>query len=108
MKNFIDWRMAAGSNPERFFKSTLFRGPHLLLGINCLDPGQVQKVHTHAEQDKFYLVLEGEGEFTVGETVRRAGAGTAVWAAAGEPHGVVNPGSERLSILVGIAPAPGG
>lgn len=87
-------------------KSTLFRSPALLLGLNALAPGAEQAVHTHADQDKFYHVLEGRGSFTVGDEIREAGPGALVWAPAGAPHGVRNPGAERLVLLVGIAPAP--
>lgn len=106
MDNFIDWRAAAGTDPDRFFKATLFRSERLLLGLNCLEPGQVQTVHTHDDQDKFYHVVEGEADILVGRDTRRVGAGMVVWAPAGEPHGVSNPGGERLTLLVGIAPAP--
>jgi quercetin dioxygenase-like cupin family protein len=108
MDYFIDWRARAETRPEKFSKATLFESGRLLLGLNCFEPAQVQKVHTHDDQDKFYFVLEGEGEFTVGDETRRAGPGTAVLAPAGVPHGVRNAGEGRLSLLVGIAPAPGG
>lgn len=87
-------------------KATLFESPRLLLGLNGLEPGVAQAVHTHDGQDKFYHVLEGHGVFTVGDDVREAGPGHVVWAAAGVEHGVVNRGEERLVVLVGIAPAP--
>jgi mannose-6-phosphate isomerase-like protein (cupin superfamily) len=106
MDAFRDWRAAAGSSPDRFFKTTLFRGDRLLLGLNCLGPGQSQAVHAHDDQDKFYHVLEGAGQFVVGEESREAGVGTAVWAPAGVAHGVANRGTGRLTLLVGIAPAP--
>lgn len=77
-----------------------------MLGLNCLDLGQVQPVHRHAGQDKFYYVIEGQGRFTVGEDVFEAGPGATVWAKAGLPHGVENQGETRLTLLVGIAPAP--
>jgi mannose-6-phosphate isomerase-like protein (cupin superfamily) len=106
MEPFVDWRDAAGSDPDRFFKTTLFRSDRLLLGLNCLEPGQVQPVHTHEDQDKFYHVLEGEADVVVGGQTRRCGVGITVWAPTGEPHGVSNRGEERLTLLVGIAPAP--
>jgi quercetin dioxygenase-like cupin family protein len=106
MTSFIDYREHVGARPDKFFKSTLFESGRLLLGLNCLEPGQTQSVHTHADQDKFYFVLEGEGEFTVGEEVRSAGPGMTIWAAANIPHGVANRGEARLVLLVGIAPAP--
>lgn len=108
MEMSIDWRTAAGADADKVFKATLFQGDRLMLGLNCLEPGQVQNVHTHEDQDKFYFVVEGVGDFVVGGRTRRVGPGTAVWARAGEPHGVANRGDERLSLLVGIAPPPGG
>jgi quercetin dioxygenase-like cupin family protein len=107
MRTFADYRDHVGANPAKFFKSTLFQSEQLLLGLNCLEPGQEQHVHTHAGQDKFYFVVEGTGTFTVGDEVREAGEGWTVWAPAEVPHGVTNTGTQRLVLLVGIAPAPG-
>jgi mannose-6-phosphate isomerase-like protein (cupin superfamily) len=78
----------------------------MMLGINCLGPGQRQDVHDHANQDKAYVVMDGVGAFSVGDEQFSAGPGEIVWAAAGVPHGVENQGSERLVILVTIAPPP--
>ena len=77
-----------------------------MVGLNCLEPGQTQAAHAHQGADKFYLVLEGNGKFTVGEEEKTAGAGTVVVAPAGIPHGVTNAADERLSLLVAIAPPP--
>lgn len=107
MTNFADYQSHIGSDPDKFFKSTLFDSERLLLGLNCLDPGQTQKTHTHASQDKFYFVVEGEGTFVVGEETRPCGAGHTIWAPAGVEHGVTNNASGRLVLLVGMAPAPG-
>ena len=96
----------AGARPDKFYKTTLFRGDALLLGLNCLEPGQTQAVHDHADQDKFYFVIEGVGRFQVGDERFTAGAGELVWAPAGIVHGVTNDGTDRLTLLVGIAPAP--
>ena len=104
MTNFMDYRDHTGAAPEIFFKATLAESPRLLLGLNCLEPGQTQAAHSHAEQDKFYFVIEGEGEFTVGDETRLAGTGMTVWAPAGAAHGVANRGGARLVLLVGIAP----
>lgn len=98
---------ATGSRAEKFHKATLFKSAALLLGVNCLEPGQVQKPHDHADQDKFYYVVEGHGRFWLGDERREAGPGDVVWAPAGVVHGVANEGVKRLTLLVGIAPAPG-
>ena len=104
--NIVHYSDHVGAKPDKFYKTTLFQAKHLLLGLNCLEPGQVQAVHDHADQDKFYYVIEGRGSFTIGEMTAEVGPGHVVWAAAGVPHGVENRGSERLTILVGIAPSP--
>jgi len=96
-----------GRSHPKHFKDTLFRSPRLMVGVNCLEPGQVQRIHTHRDQDKFYYVVEGTGVFTVGDEVRDAGPGTVVWAPAGEEHGVENRGGDTLVLLMGMAPAPG-
>jgi hypothetical protein len=42
-----------GVRADKFYKTTLFGSDALLLGLNCLEPGQVQSPHKHAHQDKF-------------------------------------------------------
>ena len=103
IKNIADH---AGEREDKFFKATLYRADALLLGLNCLSPGQVQQPHAHADQDKFYYVVEGAGRFWIGEQRQTVVAGDVVWAPAGVEHGVENDGNERLTLLVGIAPAP--
>jgi len=105
--NFVAYTERVGSLPDKQFKATLFQSGRLMLGLNCLEPGQAQRAHVHAEQDKFYFVVEGTGEFEVGDESRAAGEGMVVWAPAGVSHGVVNRGEKRLVLLVGIAPFPG-
>jgi quercetin dioxygenase-like cupin family protein len=95
-----------GLNAEKFYKTTLFQSEALLLGLNCLEPGQVQKPHDHADQDKFYYVVEGNGRFQLGNDQITASAGEVVLAPAGVVHGVTNEGNGRLTLLVGIAPSP--
>lgn len=104
MSNFLDWREHASSQPEKFFKTTLWQSDQLILGLNCLDPGQVQKVHAHDGADKLYYVLEGEGNFTIGDEQRNASQGMLIVAPAGIPHGVTNNSDARLSLMVTISP----
>jgi quercetin dioxygenase-like cupin family protein len=104
MNYFIDWHEHTGSTAEKFFKTDLWQGEHVMVGLNCLEPGQVQRTHAHGTADKFYFVLEGRGRFTVGGEERDAVPGTLVCAPAGVEHGVANQGEDRLSLLVAIAP----
>jgi mannose-6-phosphate isomerase-like protein (cupin superfamily) len=104
MSYFINFHDFEGAQPQKFFKATLWQGQHVMIGLNCLEPGQVQAAHAHAGADKFYFVLRGRGLFTVGDEQRTAEANMLVVAPAGIAHGVENTGDERLSLLVAIAP----
>ena len=106
MNHLLNWREHAGASLEKFYKTTLWQGKHMMVGLNCLEPGQTQKLHAHDGAEKFYFVLEGSGRFTVGEEENEADQGSLVVAPAGIPHGVTNNGSSRLSLLVVIAPPP--
>ena len=105
--NFLQPLDFAQTREEKAFKHTFFQSERLLTGLNCLAPGQEQKIHDHADQDKFYYVLAGAGFFTVGDETQTCAAGTLVLAPAGVPHGVRNEGNELLTFLTVIAPFPG-
>jgi quercetin dioxygenase-like cupin family protein len=104
MNYFLNWQEHVGAQAEKFYKTTLWQGQHVMIGLNCLEPGQSQKVHAHDGADKFYFVLEGHGKFTVGEEVKEADTGELVVAPSGVPHGVTNNANVRLTLLVTIAP----
>lgn len=87
-------------------KSNLFESAPMVVDLYCLEPGQEQRVHSHAGEAKMYYVIEGEGEFTVGDDSRTLGPGHFACADAGVPHGVANRSTGRLTVLVVIAPNP--
>ena len=78
MSNITHYADHVGANASKVFKATLFRSERLMLGLNCLHPGQEQHPHVHGGQDKFYFVVEGTGEFVVGDERRTAGEGMVV------------------------------
>lgn len=89
---------------EKMKKNNLFQTPRFFCDIYCFEPGQEQKGHIHGEQDKVYLVLEGEGTFQVGSEKQVLGAGQGTMAPAGDEHGVKNHTPQRLKVLVFVAP----
>ena len=107
MTNFIRPLDYAQGRPDKPYKHTFLQSERLLAGLNCLLPGQSQPIHDHPAQDKFYLVLEGTGIFTVGDDARACAAGEMILCPAGVPHGVANAGEARLTILTVIAPFGG-
>lgn len=91
--------------PGQMMKLDCFRSDRLLVGLNCFEPGQAQKVHSHAGADKFYFVVSGKARLTVGVRTIDVQPGDLILAPAGVPHGVEQ-ALERTVLLVAIAPAP--
>ena len=91
---------------EKMKKNNIFQTTRFFCDVYCFEPGQEQKGHIHGEQDKVYLVLEGQGTFQVGAERQILGAGQGTMAPAGEEHGVKNDSERRLRVLVFVAPNP--
>lgn len=91
---------------EKMKKNNVFQTERFFCDVYCFEPGQEQKGHIHGEQDKIYIVLEGQGTFQVGMETQVLGPGQGTMAPAGEEHGVKNHTNHRLRVLVFVAPNP--
>jgi mannose-6-phosphate isomerase-like protein (cupin superfamily) len=89
---------------DKMAKVSLFATKRLFCDLYCLRPGQAQKVHSHAENDKVYYLLKGEGKVVVGTEERLLREGEVVLAPAGEPHGIANDSAGEVVCLVFMAP----
>lgn len=87
-------------------KSTLYQSEHLLVGLNAFEAGQSHALHAHADMDKVYHVIEGDGVFLLEGSEIRLSAGELLVAPAGVPHGVRNEGPARLLVLAILSPGP--
>ena len=87
-------------------KTTLFRSPRLLVGLNAFEPGQEHALHAQAGMDKVYYVLEGRGLFLLEGREEPMAAGVLLVAPEGVPHGIRNTSTARLLVLALLAPAP--
>jgi mannose-6-phosphate isomerase-like protein (cupin superfamily) len=106
MDVFKDVRGAAAFSPEKMKKVNLFDTERMFCDVYGLHPGQEQTAHAHAGSDKVYYVIDGTGRFRIGDEERAVGSGTAILAPAGASHAVRNPGPDRLTLLVFMAPKP--
>jgi len=106
MSAFVDVLAQLAFSPEKMRKHNLFDSARMFCDVYCFEPGQTQAAHAHAGSDKIYYVLEGAAEIQIGDETRRLVAGAAAHAAPGVAHGVSNPGPDRLSLLVFMAPKP--
>lgn len=94
----------AQGNVDKPNKVTFLQNDRMLVGLNSLLPGQRQALHDHPAQEKFYYVLDGLGDFTVGDETRTCGPQELILCPAGAIHGVVNNGDTLLTFLTVIAP----
>ncbi len=91
---------------EKMKKNNIFQTQRFFFDLYCFEPGQEQKGHVHGEQDKVYLVMDGQGTFQVGSEKQVLGPGQGTMAPAGESHGVFNHTNARLKVFVFVAPNP--
>ena len=91
---------------EKMKKLNLFDTERMFCDLYCFEPGQAQKPHAHEGEDKVYYVLEGEGLFRIGNETQKVKAQSIILAPAGSEHGVTNQSSEKLVVLVFMAPKP--
>jgi len=104
--DYVDLASQRRFSEEKMQKVPVFDSDKMFFDQYCLLPGQAQKVHTHAREDKVYVVLEGEALFDIGGEQELLPEGTAVIARAGVPHGVRNDSDSQLVLLVVMAPKP--
>jgi len=96
----------ASFSDAKMKKVNLFESPNLFCDVYCLKPGQSQKVHSHADNDKIYHALTGESHVTLGDSTQPLRPGQTAIAPAGMPHGVENRSGENCTLLVVMAPNP--
>ena len=91
---------------DRMGKSDVARGEFLFAGLNSFEPGQEHAPHSHAGQDKLYVVMEGSGVIQVGEDSELLSAGDAAFAPSGVVHSIHNTGTGRLVVMAVLGPPP--
>ena len=104
--SFVDANAVRRFAAEKMQKVNLFETGQMFCDVYCLEPGQQQKPHAHAGATKFYYVLEGSGEIQIGDQTRTLTRGELAYAGPAEVHGVANTSTERLVLLVAMAPNP--
>jgi quercetin dioxygenase-like cupin family protein len=103
---FHDTAAAAAFSAAKMSKVNLFESSRMFCDVYCLEPGQEQRVHRHAGNDKIYCALTGTCRVTVGDETRPLPPGHVAVAPSGSEHGVRNESDQRATLLVIMAPHP--
>lgn len=106
MSYFHDTTSAASFSNEKMRKVNLYESPRMFCDVYCLQPGQGQKEHDHAANDKVYHVLTGNPTVRIGGESKVLAPGQTAVAPAGVMHGVTNETSTNCTLLVFMAPHP--
>ena len=69
---FHDTAAATLFSAAKMNKVSLFASPRMFCDIYCLEPGQEQRPHRHAGNDKVYHALTGTCRVTVGGEIKFA------------------------------------
>ena len=72
---------------------------------NVVAPGDGPPLHTHANEDEWWYVLEGRLRFRLGDERRDAPEGAFVFVPRGVPHCFQNVGETPARILVSFTPS---
>ena len=100
------WKELVRFSAEKMTKTSLFDTSRFFCDVYGFEAGQSQKPHAHEGSDKVYVVLEGKARVRVGTEEKDLSAGQSALAPAGSDHGVTNPGPDRLTMMVFMAPKP--
>lgn len=103
---FTDVASRKRFSPEKYQKVPLFETERSILDVYCLLPGQAQKLHSHAGNDKYYFILEGRARVRIGDEERDLGPGEAALARPGVDHSIANTSGAPVVALVFQAPKP--
>ena len=77
----------------------------LTLFENVIAPGDGPPLHTHADEDESWYVLQGALRFRLGDDIADAPAGAFVFVPRGTPHCFQNAGAQPARIIVMFTPS---
>ena len=97
---FVDIAARVQFSDAKLNKVALCESERLLFDVYCLRPGQAQRVHSHDNIDKIYVVLSGQPTLLIGEQSQVLKPQQAAFAKAGVLHGVCNDTQEDATLLV--------
>src|SRR2546426_8777504 len=88
---------------------TLLQTPNTMVVAFTVDPGQEVPQHIHPASDDMWIIVEGEGEYYVGEDItEHVQAGVGGWAPAGTADGRQNTGGKKMVDVSVSGPQPPG
>lgn len=67
-------------------------------------PGDAVRMHSHADSEHAFIILEGQGIFESEQAKHKIGAGTVIFIPVGASHRIENTGKSEMKLLEIFAP----
>ncbi|HTY45081.1 MAG TPA: cupin domain-containing protein [Patescibacteria group bacterium] len=93
-------------NVDKFIKKVPLNTDKLVFNTFYFKPRQILPFHKHPATDELFYIVEGVGEFTVGNESVTVGPTSAVYGPADVFHGLVNSGEKEMVVISVQAPKP--
>jgi len=68
------------------------------------EPGSMQAVHGHPDNEQVYVIVRGRGVMQIGDEMDEVGEGTLVFIPPGAAHAIKNTGDEPLVFVSATSP----
>jgi mannose-6-phosphate isomerase-like protein (cupin superfamily) len=68
------------------------------------EPGSMQAVHGHPDNEQTYIIVRGRGVMQVGDEMQEVSEGTLVYIPPGGAHAIKNTGAEPLVFISATSP----
>ena len=78
----------------------------LVFNTYFLEPRQLLNLHKHPNTDELFYIIEGRGQFTVGNDQIMVDKGSVIYGPANVPHGLVNSGNSEIVMISVQSPKP--
>ncbi|HTZ11298.1 MAG TPA: cupin domain-containing protein [Candidatus Margulisiibacteriota bacterium] len=93
-------------NVDKFIKKVPLATDKIVFNTFYFKPRQILPFHKHPMTDELFYIVEGVGEFTVGNERTIVGPASAVYGPANVFHGLVNSGDKEMVVISVQAPKP--
>ena len=93
-------------NADKFLKKVPLDTDKFVFNTYYFKPGQFLPLHKHPATDELFFIVEGVGEFTVGNESVIVGPTSSVYGPANVFHGLVNSGDKEMVLISVQAPKP--
>ncbi|MBF0522268.1 MAG: cupin domain-containing protein [Candidatus Omnitrophica bacterium] len=93
-------------NVDKFIKKSPFNTDKFVYNVFYFNPRQILPFHKHPASDELFYIVDGVGQFTVGNESVIVGPSSSVYGPANVFHGLVNSGDKEMIIISIQAPKP--